>query len=1249
MRYLDVKKLIILSCLLPLYAYSNNPPVVDSVILNPLKVSPGKSLTITLNAHDPDCPGTCTSGCGLYIVSSMTQWSSSDGQFSFINNGTNSSPYTTSATWIAPSYPGTQTITVFLADSGGMICGGRQTITYSIPVSVIKGEPPSITSFILQPSRTKPDGIVRVIVKAVDDGSALFYSFSSSSGSITVPEPDKPNVALWRAPKRTGTYDILVTVTDEDNNQTTDSRRVEVIYAYPAGNIKINSKIMEPSHISADFSGNIFIADEKNNLLYFFNPAGVFLKEWEFEGIGSVDVSRDGRIFITSHASGCVYIYNIYGEYEGEAGCGILQNPVDVEYSDNTDELYVSDISRKTVDVFSGSGGYLFSIGGFSLPGGIGVSGDKVAVVDEGEKKVKIYKRGVLIYSWGTQGNNEGNFVRPHDVRFDKDGLLLVSDIYLDRVQVFTEDGLFVGEFGKHGVSKGNLMNPGDIGVDGFGRIFVASQGSGRVEIFSTCPDDSDCDGMDDSYEISNNLNPWNPEDSSFDIDSDGLKNHEEMIRGTNPNNPDTDEDGMPDGEEILRGLNPLSPRDNMPVAVVPPPVITDPTVITLDPSLSYDPNGDRLTYIWRQIDGPEMVLEGEKEGSPQILVRKEGNYTFGLRVSDGRTWSREEVFEVHVNNVPPYMYFPPIIFTSTENENIISVSAGDVNLDPVTCFFEGEPVIIPLGNGCSGILKISSPGVYKYKIIVSDGMLEKEKEFTVYAKNYNASPPIAIGEAKYTEGKLILDARRSFDPEGEEFSVKWVQVEGPSVLHDGGFHGNYLEIKDPPNGFYRFRVIPEPSGLEDIVEISICGKEPVIMSAGNDKFIKVGEKVNITPAFEGGNGNIKVFLEQIEGAQAFVREENGSFTFYPVLEGEYHFQITGVDESGCVGRVRVNVIAEEDSLPYIFSKGVLCINCNTAELKAHIEAGENSTVYWVPLKNGEFTWETNVGERVLIHPSHYGVYAFIPVAVKENLFRTGKPVYLRKDSEEGVVPVALVKGGGVYSPGEIAIVDASNSYDPDGISLSFHWEYTGGDLPPLMEENGQILKVLAGKPGDTYFYRMYVSDENFESEPQIIWVGVAQYPIGVGKSFELKGKNIRRISFEGEIPEGFEIGFGLNDVEFKGEVPEGFSPLEGEIFLAPEGLSLRGELAVETKIPVNSALAFLRKGGEYEKMNVRVNGNKLILNIHSSGSYLLFVNVREEDLRHPSGGCNSGGGTGIFTLLLLIPFILYKRFKNEF
>ncbi len=62
---------------------------------------------------------------------------------------------------------------------------------------------------------------------------------------------------------------------------------------------------------------------------------------------------------------------------------------------------------------------------------------------------------------------------------------------------------------------------------------------------------DSDGDGLSDSSEIQNLLNPLDPTDVHKDYDEDGLTNLEEINYGTYLGNPDSDGDGLSDGVEV--------------------------------------------------------------------------------------------------------------------------------------------------------------------------------------------------------------------------------------------------------------------------------------------------------------------------------------------------------------------------------------------------------------------------------------------------------------------------------------------------------------------------------------------------------------------------------------------------------------------------------------------------------------------------------------------------------------------------
>lgn len=76
---------------------------------------------------------------------------------------------------------------------------------------------------------------------------------------------------------------------------------------------------------------------------------------------------------------------------------------------------------------------------------------------------------------------------------------------------------------------------------------------------------------------------------------------------------------------------------------------------ITLDGSLSSDPEGKALQYLWRQLSGPGATLPSNSIVKPEFVPYSSGDYVFGLEVSDGEKTSTEDSVIVYVrDNIAP-------------------------------------------------------------------------------------------------------------------------------------------------------------------------------------------------------------------------------------------------------------------------------------------------------------------------------------------------------------------------------------------------------------------------------------------------------------------------------------------------------------------------------------------------------------------------------------------------------------------
>lgn len=208
--------------------------------------------------------------------------------------------------------------------------------------------------------------------------------------------------------------------------------------------------------------------------------------------------SRGGLIYVSDTEARRIAVFDArrrrfftFGfRFEGE-----LRKPAGIAV-DDAHNVYVADVSRKTVIVFDAYGLYQRTIGSeqvFTRPTGVAVSpsGDRVYVVDaagvesDAHKVVAFDPAGNRLFELGPRGEAPGKFNLPVDAAVARDGTLYVLDSGNFRVQVFDRDGKFVRAFGSVGSAPGQFARPRGIAVGPDGHVYVSDAVFNNVQVFT--------------------------------------------------------------------------------------------------------------------------------------------------------------------------------------------------------------------------------------------------------------------------------------------------------------------------------------------------------------------------------------------------------------------------------------------------------------------------------------------------------------------------------------------------------------------------------------------------------------------------------------------------------------------------------------------------------------------------------------------------------------------------------------------
>ncbi len=122
-------------------------------------------------------------------------------------------------------------------------------------------------------------------------------------------------------------------------------------------------------------------------------------------------------------------------------------------------------------------------------PVGASIAPDGTFVIaDTHEHRIAAHARdGALVWTFGSYGLADAEFIYPTDIAFAPDGRMFVAEYGSnDRIQVFSREGRFLYRFGAFGDGDGQFMRPQAIAYDAArDELYIVDAGNHRVQVLT--------------------------------------------------------------------------------------------------------------------------------------------------------------------------------------------------------------------------------------------------------------------------------------------------------------------------------------------------------------------------------------------------------------------------------------------------------------------------------------------------------------------------------------------------------------------------------------------------------------------------------------------------------------------------------------------------------------------------------------------------------------------------------------------
>lgn len=219
--------------------------------------------------------------------------------------------------------------------------------------------------------------------------------------------------------------------------------------------------------VAVDKNDNVYAFNRSSHQVMIFDRSGKYLSSWDetYSNPHGINIGPDGNIYLTDRDAHVILKYSPEGKLL--LTLGRRDTPSD------TGEIYPGYLVEKAA-------------GPFNMPTGTVANEDGEIFVSDGYGNCRVHKfnsSGTLMISWGSPGSsNPVDFKLPHGIGLDNDGRLLVCDRENGRIQLFDQEGEFLGMWNGFQQPTDVVVGPdGTVYVSELGHRFSIVDGNGNV------------------------------------------------------------------------------------------------------------------------------------------------------------------------------------------------------------------------------------------------------------------------------------------------------------------------------------------------------------------------------------------------------------------------------------------------------------------------------------------------------------------------------------------------------------------------------------------------------------------------------------------------------------------------------------------------------------------------------------------------------------------------------------------------